>query len=62
MSLYVGALAFPGEALMQTQVRLGVIGGSLLSLAAGGLVLTVAAARKRSRQVDVAAPVTASSH
>lgn len=47
MSLFIGALAFPGDAGLQTEVRLGVVGGSLLSLAAGALVLQLAASRRR---------------
>jgi NhaA family Na+:H+ antiporter len=61
MSLYVGSLAFPGEALMQTEVRLGVIGGSLLSLLGGAAVLTLSN-RLRRAPLDATAPVTASSH
>jgi Na+/H+ antiporter NhaA len=44
MSLFIGDLAFPGGAVTP-QVRLGVITGSLLSMIAGGLVLTIACAR-----------------
>ncbi|MDP8917087.1 MAG: Na+/H+ antiporter NhaA [Pseudomonadota bacterium] len=47
MSLFIGALAFPGDALLQAQVRLGVIAGSLLSLFGGALALQLAAARRR---------------
>jgi len=57
MSLFIGALAFPGDALLQTEVRLGVIAGSLLSLLGGALVLQLAAARRsrRLRRYAVAA-------
>ena len=46
MSLFIGVLAFPGDPLLQTEVRLGVVGGSLLSLAGAGLVLQLARARR----------------
>ncbi|MBX3477116.1 MAG: Na+/H+ antiporter NhaA [Brevundimonas sp.] len=41
MSLFIGALAFPGavDSSQQIQVKLGVIGGSLLSVAWGAAVL-----------------------
>jgi NhaA family Na+:H+ antiporter len=42
MSLFIGALAFPGNELLQTEIRLGVIGGSLLSLAGAAVVLQLA--------------------
>ncbi len=44
MSLFVGALAFNDEAL-EAPVRFGVLGGSLLSAAAGLMLLTTALAR-----------------
>jgi NhaA family Na+:H+ antiporter len=48
MSLFIGELAFPAsDAGDQTQVRLGVIAGSLLSAAAGMLVLAWANAQRR---------------
>jgi NhaA family Na+:H+ antiporter len=52
MSLFLGALAFPGAAdsPLQTEVKLGVICGSLLSAMAGGLVLTFSRARSRAAQ------------
>ena len=54
MSLFIGALAFPGDALLQTEVRLGVIGGSLLSLVGAAAVLQLAAARRRRGVAEVA--------
>ncbi len=39
MSLFIGLLAFPGDALLQGEVKLGVLGGSLLSALFGVLVL-----------------------
>ncbi len=53
MSFFIGGLAFPGgDAVVQTQMRLGVIGGSLLSAAAGIGVLAYASARRASRTAD----------
>jgi NhaA family Na+:H+ antiporter len=49
MSLFIGALAFPGDALLQTEIRLGVIGGSILSLIGAAVILQIAAAKRRSR-------------
>lgn len=51
MSLFVGALAFPGavDSPMQVEVKLGVLSGSLLSALAGGIVLALSA-RSRGRQ------------
>jgi NhaA family Na+:H+ antiporter len=45
MSLFIGALAFASEEILN-QVRLGVLGGSILSAGAGAAVL-LAAARRR---------------
>ena len=39
MSLFIGLLAFPDDLLLQTEVKLGVLGGSLLSALFGVLVL-----------------------
>jgi NhaA family Na+:H+ antiporter len=47
MSLYLGGLAFgQSNALAQTEVRLGVIAGSLASAAAGAAVLSWAGAQR----------------
>ncbi|MGA0545923.1 Na+/H+ antiporter NhaA [Brevundimonas sp. VNH65] len=57
MSLFVGALAFPGavDSPEQVQVKLGVIGGSVLSAIAGAAVLGL----MRSRRKDLSeTPVT----
>lgn len=53
MSLFIGALAFPGavDSPLQVEVKLGVLGGSLLSGLAGAAVLAWAArSRKRQRE------------
>ncbi|WP_326523744.1 Na+/H+ antiporter NhaA [Sphingomonas sp.] len=42
MSLFIGALAFPGDPLLADRVKLGVLAGSLLSGAIGYLVLRFA--------------------
>lgn len=42
MSLFNGLLAFPGSTLLQDEVKVGVIPGSVLSGAAGLLVLSLA--------------------
>ncbi len=49
MSLFIGALAFPGalDAPEQVQVKLGVIGGSVLSALSGAAVLAFAAHRRK---------------
>lgn len=49
MSLFIGALAFPGaiDSAEQVEVRLGVLAGSLLSAATGSVVLAVAARRRK---------------
>ena len=54
MSLFIGGLAFPdgGEAL--SQVQLGVIGGSILSIIAGAIVLRLAQMRRPRTVIEVA--------
>ena len=56
MSLFIGALAFPADPLLQAEVRLGVIGGSLLSLIGAAAVLRVAAADRARRGSQAPAP------
>jgi len=61
MSLFIGALAFPGaiDSPEQVEVKLGVLLGSLLSAVAGGAVLAVAARRRKilAEQAPDTAPV-----
>ncbi|WEK44463.1 MAG: Na+/H+ antiporter NhaA [Candidatus Sphingomonas colombiensis] len=45
MSLFVGGLAFPGDAVLVEEVKMGVLAGSLLSAVAGFAVLALAARR-----------------
>lgn len=49
MSLFIGALAFPGaiDSPEQVEVKLGVLLGSLLSATAGGAVLAIASKRRK---------------
>ncbi|MFC0282342.1 Na+/H+ antiporter NhaA [Camelimonas abortus] len=42
MSLFIGLLAFAGNPALQNEVKLGIIGGSLLAALAGGLTLRLA--------------------
>ena len=55
MSLFIGLLAFPGavDSPVQTEVKLGVLGGSLLSSLAGALVLALAGRRTDFAEADV---------
>ena len=57
MSLFIGALAFPGaiDSPEQVEVKIGVLAGSLLSALAGALALTVAnlPSRKVSPKIGV---------
>ncbi|WP_035294313.1 Na+/H+ antiporter NhaA [Brevundimonas bacteroides] len=50
MSLFIGALAFPGpiDSPAQVEVKLGVILGSVLSATLGAVVLSIAAGRRRA--------------
>jgi NhaA family Na+:H+ antiporter len=52
MSLFIGALAFPGaiDSPAQVEVKLGVILGSVLSATIGATVLAIAAGRRRAGQ------------
>ena len=46
MSLFIGALAFPGAPFLVDEVKIGVLLGSLLSALAGVAVLLLAAPRR----------------
>ena len=52
MSLFIGALAIPGavDSPQQTEIKLGVIGGSILSALVGALVLRGAGSQKDAAQ------------
>jgi NhaA family Na+:H+ antiporter len=43
MSLFIGTLAFPGDAVLIEEVKIGVLAGSVLSALLGALVLALAA-------------------
>ena len=61
MSLFIGALAFPGavDSPEQVEVKLGVILGSVLSATLGGIVLSIASNRKRASRAS-SKPITES--
>lgn len=48
MSLFIGGLAFPGDAQVQDSVKIGVLGGSILSAIAGYVVLRYIAPRAKA--------------
>lgn len=50
MSLFLGTLSFEGNSVYLSQVRVGVILGSILSGLVGALVLQIAATRKNKRR------------
>jgi len=52
MSLFIGVLAFPGavDSPEQIEVKLGVIGGSVLSAVAAAVILNLAARRQQQRE------------
>ena len=54
MSLFIGALAFPGavDSPEQVEVKLGVILGSVLSASLGGVVLAIASRRSRASEAS----------
>ena len=58
MSLFVGVLAFPGavDSPEQVQVKLGVIGGSILSAVVGGVVLAMSRDRRKDLAANGASP------
>lgn len=47
MSLFIGGLAFPGNDVMQSELKIGVLAGSVLSALAGVIFLSVAGSRCR---------------
>ncbi len=61
MSLFIGALAFPGavDSPQQVEVKLGVILGSVLSAVLGGIVLSIASGRSRDSKAS-SGPITES--
>ena len=59
MSLFIGVLAFPGavDSAEQIEVKLGVIGGSLLSGFAAAVILGLAARRQQQREETSSASI-----
>lgn len=53
MSLFIGALAFPGNELLIEEAKIGVLMGSLLSAVVGYLILRFAPQPKKSDDQDV---------
>ncbi len=54
MSLFIGALAFPGRAPLVEEAKIGILLGSLLSALAGFLVLRLAPAHRLQREEEAA--------
>ena len=52
MSLFIGALAFPGDALLIEEAKIGVLAGSLVSALGGFLILRLAPLHPRHRQIE----------
>ncbi len=52
MSLFIGELAFPGDPLLGAQLKIGVLGGSIVSALAGFAVLRLAAAQRRPTTME----------
>lgn len=54
MSLFIGVLAFPGaiDSPEQVEVKIGVLGGSMLSAISGAIVLGIAASRRKKIAAD----------
>ena len=52
MSLFIGALAFPGQELLIEEAKIGVLGGSLLSAIVGFCILRFAPQDKHLKSLD----------
>ncbi len=52
MSLFIGALAFPGNALLIEEAKIGVLAGSLVSALGGFIILRLAPLHPRHRQIE----------
>src|SRR5688572_10478245 len=53
MSLFIGALAFPGDPARVEEAKLGILAGSFLSALGGYLVLRLAPAHRRHQEEEV---------
>lgn len=51
MSLFIGGLAFPGDDVMQSELKVGVLAGSTLSALAGLIFLKLATVSRHNEQV-----------
>lgn len=54
MSLFIGALAFPGQALLIEEGKIGILGGSLVSALLGYIVLRLAALHPEHQTIEAA--------
>lgn len=52
MSLFIGALAFPGQPLLIEEAKVGILSGSLLSALAGYLVLRFAPLHEQHAEME----------
>ncbi len=52
MSLFIGALAFPGQALLIEEAKIGILAGSLLSALAGYIVLRLAPPHRHHAKIE----------
>jgi NhaA family Na+:H+ antiporter len=52
MSLFIGALAFPGNAVLADEAKVGILAGSIASAIAGFLILRFGAPAGRSAGDD----------
>jgi NhaA family Na+:H+ antiporter len=52
MSLFIGALAFPGDPALVEEAKLGIIAGSLLSAVAGYTLLRLAPPHPRHQEEE----------
>ncbi len=51
MSLFIGGLAYPDNEVLQSELKIGVLSGSLLSALAGMIFLVIAGSARRPEQI-----------